>query len=255
MIISAMALKGVLVLAKSAAVKAAIVKYGGYVIATKGIAATVSAGMTVATAVGCFSVIKSIPKNSVEGFSQIINGMSEGSIADFMDGVYKLSKVYSTANSLIDDFFEFVNAGDCESEIKESLKNSIKGVKGILENEIEHKTYQLLKDVEEHLKGYGYTEEKYSRKINDIYYKHTFDMPNNYIVLLGRGGCIYSEISDFNRTLGIGDANEYDHYLAYCIAGWFVDNIKLSCIAGVSQKELAGDITDQIFRYLRAYGL
>ena len=83
-----MAFKGALFLSKSAAAKAAIMKYGSYLLATKGIAATVSTGMTVATAAGYFVVIKSIPENSIKGFSQIINGMSKGSIADFMDGVY-----------------------------------------------------------------------------------------------------------------------------------------------------------------------
>lgn len=57
--------KGAIFLSKSAAVKAAIVKYG----TTKTIAETVSVGMTVATAPGYFVVIKSIPTNSVKGFT------------------------------------------------------------------------------------------------------------------------------------------------------------------------------------------
>lgn len=51
-----MAFKGALFLSKSAAAKAAIMKYGSYLLATKGIAATVSTGMTVATAAGYFVV-------------------------------------------------------------------------------------------------------------------------------------------------------------------------------------------------------
>ena len=249
------AFKGALFLSKSAAAKAAIMKYGSYILATKGIAATVATGMTVATAAGSFVVIKSIPENSIKGFSQIINGMSKGSIADFMDGVYKLSKVYSTTNSLISDFNDFVDSGNCAPEVKISLKKSIKGIEGILKNEIEHKTYQLLKDVENHLANYGYTGESYSERINTIYYKHTYDLTDNYIELLGRGGRIYSDISEFNQSLGIGEFYEYDHYLTYCIAGWFIDNITLSCIANVSQDKLAKDITDQILSYLKAYNL
>ena len=30
-----------------------------------------------------------------------------------------------------------------------------------------------------------------------------------------------------------------------------IDNLQLSCIRNVSQKQLAGDITDNIFAYLR----
>ena len=80
-------------------------------------------------------------------------------------------------------------------------------------------------------------------------------MTDNYIELLGRGGRIYSDISEFNQSLGIGEFYEYDHYLTYCIAGWFIDNITLSCIANVSQDKLAKDITDQILSYLKAYNL
>ena len=231
--------KGAIFLSKSAAVKAAILKYGSYMVVTKGIAATVSAGMTVATAAGYFVVVKSIPTNSVKGFTQIINGMSQR----------------SSTNSLISDFNIFVDSGDCAPEVKFSLKKSIKGVEGILKNEIEHKTYQLLKDVENHLKEYGYTEDSYSRRINTIYYKHTYDMPNDYIEVLGRGGRIYSDISELNRSIGIGEYNVYDHYLAYCIAGWLIDNTNIACQYNVSQEKLAKDITDQILSYLKAYNL
>ena len=247
--------KGAIFLSKSAAVKAAIVKYGTYILATKTMAETISAGMTIATAAGYFVVIKDIPTNSVKGFTQIINGMSEGSVADFMDGLYLLSKVYSSTNSLLSDFNAFIDSGDCVPEVKLSLKKSIKGVEGILKNEIEHNGYQLLKDVENHLKGYGYTGERYSRRINTIYYEHTYDMPNDYIEVLGRGGRIYSDLSELNQSLGIGEYNVYDHYLAYCIAGWLIDNTNLPCLKNVSQKKLAKDITDQIFSYLEAYNL
>lgn len=247
--------KGAIFLSKSAAVKTAIVKYGTYILATKTIAETVSVGMTVATAAGYFVVIKSIPTNSVKGFTQIINGMSEGSVADFMDGLYPLSKVYSSTNSLLSDFNTFIDYGDCAPEVKLSLKKSIKGVEGILKNEIENKGYQLLKDVENYLKRYGYTGERYSRCINTIYYKHTYDMPNDYIEVLGRGGRIYADISELNQSVEIGEYNVYDHYLVYCIAGWLIDNTNQPCLKNVSQKKLAKDITDQIFSYLEAYSL
>lgn len=136
-----------------------------------------------------------------------------------------------------------------------SLKKSIKGLEGILKNEIEHNVYQLLKEVENHLKEYGYTGEDYSRRINTIYYKHTYDVPNDYIEVLGRGGRIYSDVSELNQSLGIGEYNVYDHYLAYCIAGWLIDNTNLACLYNVSQEKLAKDITDQILSYLKAYNL
>lgn len=250
-----MAVKGAIFLSKSAAVKAAIVKYGSYLLMSKGIATTVSAGLAISTAAGYFTTAKSLPENTKKGFTQIINGIAEGSIADFLDGVYKLSKVYTCTDSLLSDLGEIIDTGECPTEIKISLKKSLKGVRGILENEIEHKKYQLLKDAEKQLRDCSYTVDEYSNKINSIYYKHTFDMPNNYSEILGRGGRIYSELSDLNQSISIGTEGHYDHYLAYCIAGWFIDNIHHSCLDGVSQKKLAKDITDQIFAYLKAYNL
>lgn len=251
---TAMALKGALFLMKSGAVKAAIMKYGAYMVATKGVVATATATATFATAAGVFVTIKSIPVNSVKGFRQIINGVSEGSVADFMDGLYQLARVYSSTTSLISDFDRLVEASDCQPEVKTSLKQTIRGLKPILENEIEQKSYSLLKEIEDKLKNNGMSSDDYSERIKTIYYKHTFDLKDDYVELLGRGGRIYSDISSLNNSLFVCD-NSYDHYLAYCIAGWLKDNLSLSCLQGKSQKKIAGDITDQIFAYLKAYNL
>ena len=250
-----MAAKGALFLAKSAAVKGAVMKYGAYILATKSAAEIATAGLTIATAAGYFVAIKSIPERSVKGFTQVINGMSNGSAADFMDGLYQLSKAYSSVNSLLSDFADFVDASNCQPEVKMSLKKSRSGMRAILENEIEKKSYALLKEIEEHLRNHGMTSSEYSERIKTIYIKHTFDLQDNYSELLGRGGRVYSEISSLNKSLSICDNNNYDHYLVYCIAGWMKDNLRFSCLAGKSQKQVAGDITDQIFSYLRAYHL
>jgi len=250
-----MAFKGALFLAKSAAVKGAVLKYGSYMLATKGVVATASAGLTVATAAGVFVTVKSIPERTMKGFTQIVNGMSNGSSADFMDGLYQLARAYSSANSLLADFDKLVDASDCNTEVKISLKKSLKSMKPILEDEIEKKSYALLKEIEEHLKSRGMSASDYSNRVRSIYIKHTFDLSDNYSELLGRGGRIYADISSLNESLSISSNRDYDHYLAYCIAGWIKDNLQLSCISYKSQKELAGDITDQIFAYLRAYNL
>lgn len=250
-----MAFKGAIFLAKSAAVKGVVMKYGAYVLTTKGIAATASAGLTVATAAGYFVTIKSIPERSMKGFTQIINGLSNGSAADFMDGLYQLSKAYSTAGSLLSDFDQLVDASNCEYNIKLSLKKSMNGLKSLIENEIEHKSYTLLKEIEDSLSRYGMDSKGYSDRIKYIYIQNTYDLDDDYIELLGRCGRIYSKIRDLNYSISIGEYNEYDHYLAYCIAGWIKDNLHLSCLNNKSQKDIAGDITDQIFAYLRAYNL
>jgi hypothetical protein len=250
-----MAFKGAIFLSKSAAVKGAIMKYGAYVVSTHGVAATASAGLTVATAAGYFVTIKSIPKNAMNGFTQVTNGLSKGSPADFMDGLYKLSRAYVSADSLISDFIKLVDASDCNFDIKISLKESIKGLKPLIENEIEHKSYALLKEIEDSLARCGMSTDNYSKKIKSIYFNHTFDLRDDYTELLGRGGRIYSDIRNLNNSLSMGSYNEYDHYLVYCIAGWMKDNLQLSCLDYKGQEKIAGDITDQIFAYLKAYRL
>lgn len=250
-----MAFKGAIFLAKSAAVKSVILKYGAYAIATKGVVATASAGLTIATAAGYFVTIKSIPERSIQGFTQIINGLSKSSPADFMDGLYKLSKVYASVGTLLSDFDQLVDASSCEYDVKISLKKSMKGLRSLIENEIEQKSYALLKEIEGTLAKSGMRSEDYSNTIQSIYIKHTFDLGNDYVDLLGRGGRIYAEIRNLNDSLSMGDYNVYDHYLAYCIAGWMKDNLRLSCLDCKSQKEIAGDITNQILAYLKAYKL
>ena len=250
-----MAFKGAIFLAKSAAVKGAVMKYGAYALATKGVAATATAGLTVATAAGYFVTIKSIPERSMKGFTQIINGLSNSSPADFMDGLYKLSKVYSSVGSLLSDFDQLVDSSDCEYDVKISLKKSMKSLKSLLENEIEHKSYALLKEIESSLAMRGIRPEDYSERVKSIYIRHTLDLGNDYVQLLGRGGRIYSEIRELNNSLSIGEYNEYDHYLVFCIAGWMKDNLQLSCLSYRSQEEIARDITDQILAYLKSYGL
>lgn len=250
-----MAFKGAIFLMKSATVKAAVMKYGAYALTTKGVVATASAGLTVATAAGYFVTIKSIPERSMKGFTQVVNGLSNSSPADFMDGLYKLSKVYCSVSSLLSDFDQLVDASNCDYNVKVSLKKSMKGLKSLIENEIEHKSYTLLKEIEDSLARRGMSSNDYSDKVKSIYIKNTFDVGDDYIELLGRGGRIYSDIRTLNDTLSMGNYNEYDHYLAYCIAGWLKDNLRLPCLNYKSQEEIARDITDQIFAYLRAYGL
>ena len=262
-----MAIKGAIFLAKSSAVKAAVLKYGSYLIATKGIGATLAAGTTIATAAGYFVTIKSIPEKSYKGFTQLINAMSEGSYADFLDGVYQLSKVYSSTNLLVADFYEFIDASQCDYEVKISLKKSLNGVKSLIENEIEKKSYSVLKEFESMLQKKNMSSDDYTKRIQSIYVKHTFNLKDDYSELLGRGGRIYSEISDLNKSIFFdknesSSKSEYDHYLVYCIAGWFIDNLKLECLnriyssdKTIMQKRLARDITDQILAYLKAYKL
>ena len=250
-----MILKGIFVLAKSHATYAAIAKYGTYMLTTKGIAATASVGITVAGGVGLASTVKSLPSKIEKGLNQVFNGISNGSAADFMDGLFRLARAYDSVDDFISDLNDFLESSDLNPEFKISFEKSLKDIDGLLKNEIERKSYTLLKSVENHLKKIDKTPSEYLERIKTIYIKHTFDLNDNYEELLGRCGRIYSEISSYNQSLSIGDYFTYDHYLTYCIAGWILDNLNYSCIKGKTQKQLAGDITNKIFAYLKACGL
>mgnify|MGYP003294691592 CR=1 FL=1 len=82
----------------------------------------------------------------------------------------------------------------------------------------------------------------------------TYDLNDDYEEIKGRAGRIYSDICELNDICGIRIYGEYDHYLVFCIAGWLIDNKpNLYCLRGKTQKQVASDITNQIFEYLKAY--
>jgi hypothetical protein len=250
--------KGAIILSKSSVVKTGIagaIKLFNYLIATKGVVETAAACVTIAGVVGAAHTIASIPIEAIEGFKKISDGVNNGSPSDFMDGVYKLSQVYGSIDDCISDLNELLESDDIQPEVKISIEKSVNDMTNLLQNEIEHKAYTLLKEVEEHLKNRGKSPLDYSDRIKTIYIKHTFDLKDDYNELLGRCGRIYADISSYNQSLSIGDFYTYDHYLAYCIAGWVLDNLRFTCLKGKTQKNLAGDITNQIFAYLKATGL
>lgn len=237
-----LSIKGAIFLAKSGSSK-----LHPYLRANRGLAAIGD----VNTAVGCFTAPATIPEDAQNGFKMIIDGVSKGNFYDFMNGLHQLEEVYSKTDELMEDLYLLIDHGNCDSFVKNNLKKSFQDLKPLIVNEIDHKSYELLKECEDYLKRCGMTSEGYISEIKRIYYRNTYNVDDNYRELLGQGGKIYDEISSFNRGFHISSINEYDHYLAYCIAGWMLDNLQLSCLKNVSQKKLAGDITDNIFTYLR----
>ena len=251
--------KGALFLAKSAAVKTALAKYGAYMVTTYGIGATVATAATVSTAAGVFVVAKSIPQNASDGFILIVRSFKDGSPTDFCEGLYKAAKAYTKAATFMDDFDSFVDGFQGEPEIKVSLKRTMNDLESMVKNQIEGETFSLMRDVENLLRSRGISVNDFQNEIQKVYMKHTLDLnlSNSYFEILGRCGRIYSDLSALNQKYGVStNIGEYDHYLAYCIAGWMKDNkTNLSSIRNKSQKELAHDITNQILDYLHAYSL
>lgn len=234
--------KGAIFLSKSAAVKTFIVKNGALIVGKLGVDGTITAAATTAAITGTAISIASIPKNTKEGFNKMIKGMGNRSAADFFEGLTQVSAAYSSVTGFIDDFNEYVDSLNVTTEVKIEIKKSVEDMSSLLKCEIEKKSIELLREFENSLKDKGLTNTEYISKINAIYKIHTDDMYDDYDVVLGRGGRIYADICELNKTFRLKDGDEYDHYLVYCIAGWILDHVRtLDCLLGVSQKKLAHD--------------
>jgi len=258
-----MCIKGALFLSKSAALKGALVKIGTYTIAhagTTSLTATAvslaSTGALACTAAGYYVTVRNMSKRAMEGSQSVIEGLAQGNYTQFCDGLYQLGRAGMSASSVLSTLNDFVDGMDTPPEVRISLKKTIKSLEYQVYDTIEKKSLPLLREVELTLKSKGFSEEKYIKEINEIYFSHTHDLQDDYSELLGRGGRIYSDICSLNNKCGIRIGNEFDYYLAYCIGGWFVEHKNnFSCISGKTQRQVAEDITNHIISYLQAYGL
>lgn len=244
--------KGAIFLAKSSAVKVFVAKWGAYLYGHYGLSTTVSLAIKASAIAGTTLLVTSTIDRAKKGYCLILNGLLNRSYSQFCDGVYQLSKAGKSTYSIINEFIDFVDTMNLDSDVKISLKKSIGSLKGIIDDQIEKKGVSLIKEAEDLLRKSSYPNNLYIEKLNAIYYDNTYDLKDNYIELLGRAGRIYSDICNLNILSGLREkeSDKYDHYLVYCIAGWMKDHLTLNCLARKSQKEIANDITNQILNYL-----
>lgn len=244
--------KGVIFIAKSAALKAAVVKYGGYLLTTKGIAATVATASTVAGVAGIVAIADDTAKHTVTGFEKMRDGILEESPSKFFDGLTHLHRAYKSATDLLEDFSNYLNDSIPDVNTRNVVKEGINEFKSFVVDEIEHNCVALIAEVEYYLKRSNISYDNYKTEIEHIYRQHLCCKPiNDYKYLLGQAGKVYDDIVHYNMRFGInGNNTEFDHFLVYCIAGWIKDNMQSFLVINKSQKELAGDITDNIINYL-----
>lgn len=95
--------------------------------------------------------------------------------------------------------------------------------------------------------------QEYNNKIFSIYHSNFYGCnKESYLYILGQAGKVYNEIVRINLSLGLwSDYYRYDHYLAYCIAGWIKDNLSNKTADIKTQREVAADITNNIFKYIK----
>jgi hypothetical protein len=88
--------------------------------------------------------------------------------------------------------------------------------------------------------------ESYNEIIETIYAKHLKTVCTNTDLfdIYGRGGKIYAEIFALNiHFKRWQDPESYDHFLAFCIAGWVKDHIRNKSLTGLTQEQIADSIT------------
>lgn len=244
--------KGAMFLAKSGAIKAAVIKYGAYLISSKGIAATAVIAAKTATAAGVVAIVCDTTHHSIDGFNKMRDGIIEGDFSKFIEGLSHLRRAYSSATDLLDDFDNYINDTVEDINIRNIIKDGCKEFKSYIIEEIEDNGILVIREIEQFLRNHNMSEKSYNDEINNIYAQYLLEKPiANYQHLLGRAGNVYNDIVHYNMRLGIcKDNSSYDHFLAYCIAGWIKDN--LSIVSNKTQQEIAKDITDNIIRYLEA---
>ena len=181
--------------------------------------------------------------------------MENRSAADFFDGLFRISQAYTTVSDFQTDFYSYIDSLDVSQDVKIELKGITDDMKSLLIYEIEKKSVEMLKEFENTLAEKRISKSIYLSELEKIYHKHTDTIFNDYYLILGRGGRIYADICSLNKKYGLSDGTVYGHYLVYCIAGWILEHVRgIDCLVGVSQRQLAHDITDNILDYLRLTG-
>lgn len=228
---------------------------GAAIVGKLGVEGAIAAGTTAAGITGVAVGIAALPETTKKGFSQIIKGVREHKASDFFDGVYRISKAYVSVSGFTEDFSEYVESLDIPSEDKIVVNVTVKEMTQVLIDKIEGNAYKILQQFENKLQNQGMTGTSYQIIIDNIYKQHTQNISDDYAIVLGRAGRIYADISKYNIEHKLISENTYDHYLLYCISGWLLNNLtELNCLLGISQSQLAHDITDNIFCYLRSIG-
>lgn len=248
-------IKGTLFLSKTAAIKTILIKHGAYIVGKLGVDGTLALAATTTAATGAVLAIASIPQNTKDGFNKLISGLENQSAGEFFEGLFKISQAYSTVADFQADFNNYVDSFNVSKEVKLELKNVVDDMQSLLLYEIEKKAIDMVKEFENLLAKRRISKSEYLSEIEKIYHKHTDSIEDNYFLILGRCGRIYADICSLNKKLKLSDGTVYDHYLVYCIAGWVLEHIRdKDCLVGVSQRQLAHDITDNILDYLRLTG-
>lgn len=246
-------LKGAALLLKTHAAHAALIKGGAYMLSTHGIAATATAATTVLAGAGVCACVDSTLRHTTAGFSKLRTGIEDNSPSQILEALLELKRAYSSVDDLLEGFSSFIDQTEADTICNQALKDGAKELKSLMQSEIEDSSVSLVAELEDFFKSRNTSVSKYGENIEKIYFSYFGERNHSdYAQILGEAGKVYDNITKYNLSLGLRkNYKEYDHFLAYCIAGWIKDNVNNNTVSNKSQKEIAGDVTDNIFRYIR----
>lgn len=248
--------KGAIFLLKSATVKGALIKSGAYLVNHYSVGTLVSSSIEVCATTGVVLAACSTVERSRQGYLELVEAFETQSYSKFCDAVYQLVRAGVGYSSIAGQFNEFVDTLDYDDEVRISLKKTMKQVEWLIYDKTEKKAFDILNEAETLLRKSQYSKSLYTDKLNDIYRENAMKMSDDYTVVLGIAGKIYKEICALNVLSGLRSSKSkaYDHYLVFCIAGWILDHVTLSCLRNKTQRQFARDITDNNLVWIRGQG-
>lgn len=252
--------KGGIAIAKSAALKAALAK-GVAWIAGKSIAdGVVIAGGAVAT-IGAGSLVVDKCNSIEKAVVQMDKGIADGDPVTFgIGGLNALRAVFSIEDCIFDiqDIAPYYCGSDIidqldQSKITENVKvRAIQFAKSKIADEIGD---YIIRQRSQKMTPQKVGDDPAYREKVQMFYEFGFPHKDGYEEIIDSAGIIYNNIVQLNYKLGLWkDINEYDHFLVYCMAGWIKENLDNANVRRTSQEEIAEDITNRIFAYLRNTG-
>ena len=122
---------------------------------------------------------------------------------------------------------------------------------------VTYESKEIIESVEKYHLNYIYNLEEY----RNLSYSDLIDQIKNnyfryicpsYIYLLDQSGKYYDEMLHLNIKYGKWTcSSDFDHSMIYMLAGWLLSNRQYPCLKGISQGNLASDITNYILKYIK----
>lgn len=190
-------------------------------------------------------------RNAKAGFDLIIKGISEQngeSLINMRKGVELLKNKYLDTDELLNDLSDYAMIEKIPN-IQEFLKKLYRSAKPyisfLISDELQS---EILSDFQ---KERNKSLDSIKKDIENIYTESLNGKEINcYIDLLDEAGNIYKKLVDYYFELSFIPDKTYNHELVYEMAEVILHNTNFYFCRDLSQKQLAEDITNHIFKHI-----